>query len=83
MMAKRKTAKRRKQPAQEVELSKVGGEEAGFPAQPTIDTAHRAERPERGKLTAEEILKRMQEFPKRKERFIASVRKGKNRGLSA
>lgn len=38
-------------------------------------------RPERMKLTAEESLKRMDEFPKRKEQFIASVRKGKNRDL--
>jgi hypothetical protein len=40
-------------------------------------------RPARAKLTAEESLKRMQDFPKRKERFIAAVRKGKDRGLSA
>lgn len=35
------------------------------------------ERPERAKLSAEESLKRTQEFDKRKERFIASIRKGK------
>jgi hypothetical protein len=40
-------------------------------------------RAERAKLTAEESLKRMQEFSKRKEQFIAAVRKGKDRGLSA
>jgi hypothetical protein len=39
------------------------------------------QRPERVKLPAKEILKRMQEFPKRKERFVAAVRKGKNRSL--
>ena len=33
-------------------------------------------RPERVKLTPAESLKRMQDFAKRKERFIAAVRKG-------
>ncbi len=42
-----------------------------------------AKRAERVKLTAEESLKRMEEFPKRKESFVAAIRKGKNRGLSA
>lgn len=37
----------------------------------------------RAKLTPEESLKRVKEFPKRKEGFIAAVRKGKNRGVSA
>jgi hypothetical protein len=37
----------------------------------------------RVKLTAEESLKRMQEFARRKENFVAAVRKGKNRGASA
>jgi hypothetical protein len=41
------------------------------------------ERPKRTKLSAEDSLKRMQAFGKRKEKFIATVRKGKNRGLSA
>ena len=41
------------------------------------------ERTERTKLSAEEFLKRMQEFSKRKERFVAAVRKGKDRGVSA
>jgi hypothetical protein len=36
------------------------------------------ERPQRAKLTAKESLKRMQEFEKRKEKFIATVREGKN-----
>lgn len=35
------------------------------------------ERPERAKLSAEESLKRMKEFDKRKEKFIASIRKSK------
>ena len=35
------------------------------------------ERPARAKLSAEESLKRTKEFDKRKERFIASIRKGK------
>ena len=41
------------------------------------------ERPERAKLTAKESLKRMQEFSKRKDKFIASIRKSKNRSLSS
>ncbi len=40
-------------------------------------------RSQRLKLSAEESLKRVREFAKRKEAFIASVRKGKNRGVSA
>lgn len=36
------------------------------------------ERPERAKLSAEESLKRMKEFDKRKEKFIAAIRKSKN-----
>lgn len=36
------------------------------------------ERPPRVKLSAKESLKRTQEFDKRKEQFIASIRKGKN-----
>jgi hypothetical protein len=36
------------------------------------------ERPPRVKLSAEESLKRTQEFDKRREKFIASVRKGRN-----
>ena len=41
------------------------------------------ERADRTKLTAEESLKRLQEFTKRKEHFVAAVRKGKDRGVSA
>jgi hypothetical protein len=36
------------------------------------------ERPPRAKLTPEESLKRMEEFPKRRDKFIAAVRKGKS-----
>jgi hypothetical protein len=38
----------------------------------------RIERPQRAKLSAKEVIKRMEEFPKRKEKFIATVRKGKS-----
>jgi hypothetical protein len=38
-------------------------------------------RPERIKLTAEESRKRMEDFEKRKEDFIAFVRKGTRRGI--
>jgi hypothetical protein len=41
------------------------------------------ERVKRAKLTAEESLKRVQEFAQRKEHFVAAVRKGKDRGGSA
>jgi hypothetical protein len=37
----------------------------------------RIERPPKAKLSAEESLKRTQEFDKRREKFIASIRKGK------
>ena len=40
-------------------------------------------RSQRVKLSAEESLKRVQEFGQRKEAFIAAVRKGKSRGVSA
>ena len=42
-----------------------------------------SQRAKRAKLTAEESLKRLQEFAKRKEHFVAAVRKGKDRGVSA
>lgn len=35
------------------------------------------ERPPRAQLSTEEVLKRMKEFSKRKERFIAAVRTGR------
>ena len=42
-----------------------------------------AKRAGRAKLTAEESLKRLHEFAKRKEQFVASVRKDRDRGVSA
>lgn len=36
------------------------------------------ERPPRAKVSEKEALKRMKEFPKRKEQFIASVRARKD-----
>jgi hypothetical protein len=36
------------------------------------------ERPQRAKLSEKEVLKRMEEFPKRKEKFITTVRASKN-----
>lgn len=36
------------------------------------------ERPEPAKLSAEESIKRTKEFANRKERFIATIRQGKN-----
>ncbi len=41
----------------------------------------RVERPPRAILTPQEILKRMKEFSQRKEQFLATARKGKNRNL--
>ncbi len=38
---------------------------------------HKIERPPRVKLSAEESLKRTQDFDKRKEQIIAAVRKSK------
>jgi hypothetical protein len=40
-------------------------------------------RPQRRKLSAEESLQRMKEFDKRKEAFVAALRKSKDRGLSS
>ena len=37
-----------------------------------------AARPKRAKLSEKEILKRMREFSKRKEKFIAAIRKGQD-----
>ncbi len=36
------------------------------------------ERPERARLSAEELIKRTKEFDERKEKFIATIRQGKN-----
>ena len=41
------------------------------------------ERPERVKLAPQESLKRRQNFPQRKERFVAAIREGKRRSVSA
>jgi hypothetical protein len=40
-------------------------------------------RAEHVKLSREESLKRMRQFTKRKGKFIAAIRKGKNRSVSA
>jgi hypothetical protein len=40
--------------------------------------AVKVERPKPARLTEEETLKRMESFEERKEKFVASVRKGKN-----
>ena len=40
-------------------------------------------RPARRKLSAEESLQRMKEFDKRKESFIAALRKSKDRDISS
>jgi hypothetical protein len=36
------------------------------------------ERPKRAKVSAQQALKRMEDFPKRKEAFIAAIRKSKD-----
>lgn len=46
-------------------------------------TGRSPERTDRAKLTPEEALKRLQAFAQRKEHLVASVRKGKDRGVSA
>jgi hypothetical protein len=43
----------------------------------------KAGRSQRVRLTAEESVKRVSEFAQRKEAFVAAVRKGKDRGVSA
>jgi len=43
----------------------------------------KAGRSQRVSLSAKESLKRLEEFQKRKEQFIATVRKGEDRGVSA
>ena len=40
-------------------------------------------RPLRARLSADEARKRMEDFPKRRDKFIASVRNGKRRSLSS
>jgi hypothetical protein len=39
------------------------------------------ERPPRAKVSEKEALKRMKEFSKRKEQFLATARTGKGRGV--
>lgn len=46
---------------------------------PRRNESARTGRTERVKLTAEETLKRIREFPKRKEAFIAAVRNSGSR----
>ncbi len=43
----------------------------------------KVERPPRAEITEKEALKRMKEFSKRKEKFIATVRTGESRNLSS
>jgi hypothetical protein len=38
----------------------------------------KVERPPRAKVSEKEALKRMREFSKRREKFVATVRAGKN-----
>ncbi len=51
-------------------------------AKKTKTRERQSERPKPVKLSAEESLRRMQEFDKRKEAFIAALRKSKDRGVS-
>lgn len=46
-------------------------------------TELKMQRPRRAKLAAAESLKRMEAFNRRKEQFVAAVRKGKDRAVSA
>jgi hypothetical protein len=46
-----------------------------------VKTSLNGKRPERMKLTAEESRKRMEDFEKRKEDFVAFIRKGTRRGI--
>ena len=41
----------------------------------------KVERPPRAVVSEKEALKRMKEFPKRKEQFLATARTGKSRGI--
>lgn len=41
----------------------------------------RIQRPKREKITREEALKRVKDFPKREERLIAAIRKGTHRDI--
>jgi hypothetical protein len=46
--------------------------------QRTTSNEKRTERPPRAKLSEEEVLKRMKEFSKRKEQFLAAARASKS-----
>jgi len=54
------------------EETEKSDERRGNPAEEIV-----IQRPKRGKLTAEESLQRMKDFEKRKDQFIASIRKSK------
>jgi hypothetical protein len=41
----------------------------------------KVERPPRAKVSEKEALKRIKEFPKRKEQFLATARTGKGRSV--
>jgi hypothetical protein len=41
----------------------------------------KVERPPRAKVSGKDALKRMKDFPKRKEQFLATARTGKGRGV--
>ena len=41
----------------------------------------KVERPPRAVVSEKEALRRMKEFPKRKEQFLATARTGKSRGV--
>lgn len=45
---------------------------------PEVVKKVKIERPERAKLSAEESIKRTKNFDKRKEKMIATIRKGKD-----
>ena len=50
---------------------------------PRPTKAPQASRAKRVKLSPDESLKRVQAFDQRKEMFVAAIRKGKNRSVSA
>lgn len=41
----------------------------------------KVERPPRAKVSEKDALKRLKEFPKRKEQFLATARTGKSRSV--
>jgi hypothetical protein len=50
---------------------------------PKANQDRKTARPKRAKLSAQESLQRLQDFTQRKEQFVAAVRKGTDRGVSA